>query len=72
MNKKYKNHPALHQALIGEPALIITPRDSESVFKWIVSSGRFKSHEPDKCHDDKAANEVEELLDQEQELDEEE
>ncbi|MGB3650265.1 MAG: DUF3134 family protein [Rivularia sp. (in: cyanobacteria)] len=71
MNKKYKN-PALHQAPIGEPALIIAPRDSESVFKWIVSSGRFKSHEPDdKCHDNKAANELEELLDHEVELDEE-
>lgn len=70
ISKKYKNHPALHQAPIGEAALIIAPRDSESVFKWIESSGRFKSHESDKCLSDKPTSEVEDILDQEEELDE--
>ncbi len=70
MSKKYKN-PALHEAPIGEPALIIAPRDSESVFKWIVSSGRFKSHESDKYNEDKSIDEIEDILDQEEELDEE-
>ena len=71
IHKKYKNHPALHQAPINEPALIIAPRESESVLKWIESSGRFKSHESDKYHQDKPTNEVEELLDPEEELDQE-
>lgn len=70
INKKYKNHPALHQAPIGEAALIIAPRDSESVFKWIESSGRFKPHESDKCLSDEPTSEVEDILDQEGELDE--
>ncbi len=70
INKKYKN-PALHEAPIGEPALIIAPRDSESVFKWIKSSGRFKSDESDEYHEDKPTNEVEELLDPDEELDQE-
>ncbi|AFY57482.1 Protein of unknown function (DUF3134) [Rivularia sp. PCC 7116] len=71
IHKKYKNHPALHQAPISEPALITPPRESESVLQWIESSGRFKSHESDKYLSDKPTNEIEELLDQEEELDEE-
>lgn len=70
IHKKYKN-PALHEAPIGEAALIIAPRDSESVFKWIKSSGRFKPHESDKCRDNKAADELEDILEQEEKLDEE-
>ncbi len=32
MNKKSKN-PALQEEPIGEPALIITPRENESLFR---------------------------------------
>lgn len=63
--KKYKN-PALKQELIGHPASIIAPRDSESIFNWIQSTGRFKSNEPDLYHDDKPTNEIEELIDEEE------
>ena len=34
MNKKSQN-PALQEEPIGEPASIITPRENESLFRWI-------------------------------------
>lgn len=71
MNKKYKN-PALQEEPIGEPAAIITPRDNESILRWLKSTGRFMSNQSDRLHDDIITNELENILDQEEELDEEE
>ncbi len=71
MNKTQKN-PALQQEPIGEPASIIAPREDESIFRWIQRTGRFIPREPNRCNDDKATDELEDLLDQEEELDEEE
>lgn len=71
MNTQYKN-PALRQEAIGEPASIIIPREHESMFTWIKNTGRFKSDESDRFYDDKATDEIEDLLYQEEELDSEE
>lgn len=68
MNKGDK-YPALQEEPIGEPASIITPREDESLFRWIQSTGRFMPYASDKCHDDKATDELEDLLDKEEELD---
>jgi hypothetical protein len=59
---------ALQQESIGEPAAIIAPRKNESLFKWIQSTGRFKSYESDKYQDNKAADELEDILEPEEEL----
>ena len=71
MNKKYKN-PALQQEPIGEPASIITPRENESLFRWIKSTGRFMPHQPDRFHDDKVTDELEDILDEDEETNAEE
>jgi hypothetical protein len=68
MNKSDK-YPALQEESIGEPASIIIPREDESIFKWIQSTGRFIPYQSDKCQDDKVIDEFEDLLDQEEELD---
>jgi hypothetical protein len=69
--KPYHN-PALQQEPIGEPAAIIAPRENESLFRWIKSTGRFLPHQSDKFHDDKETNDLEDLLDQDEEVDPEE
>ena len=71
MNKKYIN-PALQQEPLGEPASIITPRENESLFRWIKSTGRFMPSHSERFHDDMMTNKLEDLLDQEEESDEEE
>ncbi len=71
MNKKYKN-PALQEESIGETASIIAPRENESLFRWIKSTGRFMPNKSDSFHDDKGTDELENILDQEEELDGEE
>ena len=71
MNKKYQN-PALQEESIGEPASIITPRENESILRWLKSTGRFISNQSERFHDDTMKNELEDILDQEEELDEEE
>ncbi len=71
MNKKSKN-PALQEEPIGEPALIITPRDNESILRWLKSTGRFIPNRSERFHDDMMTNELEDILDQEEESDEEE
>lgn len=71
MKKGYKN-PALREEPIGEPALIIAPRNNESIFRWIQSTGRFKSREIVQEYEPIDTNELEELLDEEEDLDSEE
>ena len=71
ISKQYKN-PALQEEPIGEPAAIITPRDNESILRWLKSTGRFMSNQSDRFHGDMMINELENILDQEEELDEEE
>lgn len=71
MNKKRQN-PALQQEPIGEPAVIIAPRENESLFRWIKSTGRFMPSHSERFHDDMMTNELEIILDQEEESDEEE
>ena len=71
MNKKYQN-PALQQEPIGEPAAIITPRENESLFRWIKSTGRFMPSQTETFHHDKEMDELEDILaeDEEKDLDE--
>ena len=64
MTKKYIN-PALQQEPIGEPASIIAPRENESLFRWIKSTGRFMPHKSDILYDDKGTDELEDILNQE-------
>ena len=71
MNKNYKN-PALEEEPIGEPASIITPRENESLFRWIKSTGRFMPNQSDSLHNHKGKDELEDILDQEEGLNEEE
>ncbi len=71
MNKKSQN-PALQEEPIGEPAAIITPRDNESILRWLKSTGRFMPKQSDRFHDDVMTKELEDILDEEEELDEEE
>ena len=68
MNKGDK-YPALQQEPIGEPASIISPREDESLFRWIQSTGRFIPYESHKSQDNTATDELEDLLDKEEELD---
>ena len=67
MTKKYRN-PALTQEPIGEPASIIAPRENESLFRWIKSTGRFMPRQSDSFHDDKEINELEEILAEDEEV----
>lgn len=62
MNKKYEN-PALQEEPIGEPAVIIAPRDNESIFRWLKRTGRFIFDRPDRFHDDMMSDELEDILD---------
>ncbi|MGF1588006.1 MAG: DUF3134 family protein [Pleurocapsa sp.] len=65
MNQQYKN-PALQQEPIGEPAVIIAPRENESLFMWIKGTGRFMPRKSDRIYDEKESNELEDLLDEEE------
>lgn len=72
MKKKHHN-PALQQEPVGEPASIIAPRENESLFRWIKSTGRFMPSQSDKFNDSREIDELEDILDQdEEELDAEE
>ena len=71
MTKKYKN-PALQQEPIGEPALIIPPRENESLFRWIKSTGRFMVNQSDKFQADRESNELDDILDEDAQKDEDE
>ena len=72
MTKKYIN-PALQEEPIGEPASIIAPRENESLFRWIKSTGRFMSSQSDSFLNEKETNELEDMLSEdEEELDAEE
>ena len=66
MTKKYVN-PALQQEPIGEPAAIITPRENESLFRWIKSTGRFMPSQSDTFLDDREMNELEDILSEDEE-----
>lgn len=71
MMKKYQN-PALQEEPIGEPASIITPRENESLFRWIKSTGRFMPSQSVPFSSDKEMDELEDILaeDEEKDLDE--
>ena len=71
MTKKYEN-PALQQEPIGEPASIIAPRENESLFRWIKSTGRFMVNQSDKFQADRESNELDDLLNEDAEKDEDE
>ncbi len=68
MTKKYVN-PALQQEPIGEPAAIIAPRENESLFRWIKSTGRFMPSQSDRFNDDRVKDELEAILDEDEETD---
>ena len=57
MTKKPKYH-GLQQEPIGEPAAIIAPRENESLFRWIKSTGRFMQSQSDGFQDDKKTDDL--------------
>ena len=71
MTKKYRN-PALTEEPIGEPASIIAPRENESLFRWIKSTGRFMPSQSNSFSSDREMDELEDILaeDEEKDLDE--
>ncbi len=66
MTKKYVN-PALQEEPIGEPASIIAPRENESLFRWIKSTGRFMPSQSDPCLHEKETDELEDMLSEDEE-----
>ncbi len=68
MTKKHVN-PALQQEPIGEPAAIIAPRENESLFRWIKSTGRFMPSQSDRFNDDRVKDELEAILEEDEETD---
>jgi len=71
MTEKHEN-PALHQEPIGEPASIIAPRENESLFRWIKSTGRFMPRQVDPFDNEKQSNELDDILEDDTEKDDEE
>jgi hypothetical protein len=65
--KQTYNNPALQQEPVGEPPSIIAPRENESLFRWIKSTGRFMPSQSNKFDDQKETNELEDILDYDQE-----
>ena len=55
---KKRNYPGLQQEPIGEPAAIIAPRENESLFRWIKSTGRFMPSQSDTFINDKETDEL--------------
>ena len=70
MNKKSKN-PALQEEPIGEPALIITPRENKSLLRWLKSTGRFMPNPSNCFNNDKGTDELDAFLSESIEKDEE-
>ena len=68
MDNKRKN-PALQQESIGEPAVVIAPRENESLFRWIKSTGRFMTNQSGQFDDNKERNELDDILEQDEEED---
>ncbi len=64
---KKRNYPGLQQEPIGEPAAIIAPRDGESLYRWIKSTGRFMPSQSDHFSDEKETNELEDILSEDEE-----
>lgn len=69
--KKTSQNPAIQEKYLGKPALIITPKKNESLFRWIKSSGLFMSSYSERFHDNMMTNKLENILDTGEELDEE-
>lgn len=57
-------NPALRQELLSQKPLVIPPREKESMFEWLESTGRFKPYEADgEIHEYKPVEELEEIID---------
>lgn len=56
------HNPALRQELLSQRPPIIAPREKESIFEWIESTGRFESYQPHESHDDVVTEELEEII----------
>jgi hypothetical protein len=56
-------NPALRQELLSQKPLVIPPRENESMFEWLESTGRFKSYEADEPYNYKPTEELEEIID---------
>jgi hypothetical protein len=57
-------NPALRQELLSQKPLVIPPRENESMFEWLESTGRFKPYETgEEIHQYKPAEELEEIMD---------
>ncbi|MBE9180913.1 DUF3134 family protein [Oculatella sp. LEGE 06141] len=59
---KLYNNPALRQEPLSQKAMVIAPREKESLLNWIENTGRFKAYEPTESHDDKVTEELEEIM----------
>ena len=62
---KHYNHSALHEEPRNQPAQILLIKESESLYNWIKSTGRFKSYESDELHPDEVSEELEDIMETE-------
>lgn len=56
------HNPALRQELLSQRPPIIAPREKESIFEWIESTGRFESYDLHDSHNDVVTDELEEII----------
>jgi spore coat protein CotF len=56
-------NPALRQELLSQKPLVIPPRENESMFEWLESTGRFKPYETVEEILYKPVEELEEIMD---------
>ncbi|MFB2772460.1 DUF3134 family protein [Pelatocladus sp. BLCC-F211] len=56
------NNPALHEEPRNQRAQILLTAQNESLYDWLERTGRFKSYESDKLHDDEMSEELEDII----------
>ncbi|MBW4595966.1 MAG: DUF3134 domain-containing protein [Brasilonema angustatum HA4187-MV1] len=59
---KHYNFPSLHEEPRNQRAQILLIKESESLYKWIESTGRFKSYESDELHADDLSEELDDIM----------
>ncbi len=62
---KHYNHSALHEEPRSKRAQILLIRESESLYNWIKSTGRFKSYESDEPRADALSEELDDIMETE-------
>lgn len=56
------NFPSLHEEPRNQRAQILLIKESESLYNWIESTGRFKSYESDEVHADDLSEELDDIM----------